>query len=160
MDTTASDDQIPSMSEGTVQLPAASLQVIGYVFNGLMVLLLGVGAYLGKTGLEEIKLLREEVSNLKTEMAVSNQRIAQADRNAKRIEALHMLIRERTSDRIRGADFAAWKDAHEAREQKFRDRLEAKLDGHMSLPWHREAGAEHSETKRRLDRLEDAAKQR
>lgn len=40
-----------------------------------------------------------------------------------------------------------------------RDLLREQLQRHQALPWHREAGAEHAETKRRVDRIEGAIEQ-
>lgn len=35
-----------------------------------------------------------------------------------------------------------------------RDAIRGELQRHVALPWHREAGAEHAETRRRVDRIE------
>lgn len=75
-------------------------------------------------------------------------------------------IEGRSGDRWTKSHQEAWWDKESAKIAKAIDKLdrrledlESELGDHATLPWHREAGAEHAETKRRVSRLEAEWKQ-
>lgn len=73
--------------------------------------------------------------------------------NAK-VDHLTRKVEASTSDRWTATQHATWADRHEVKVDRRLTALEERVSAHETLPWHREAGAEHSETKRRVDRLE------
>lgn len=114
----------------------------------------------------EIKRREEEAA----EKAVIREQLAQL---SQKFDQLQTAVLERTRDRwSRGDDEAAMRALRERldldrqrHDQRVGDlerrvkELTEELRAHTVLPWHREAGAEHQETKRRLDRLETSEKQ-
>lgn len=131
-----------------------AIQVVGWVFNAMMVVLLGLGAYIGRTGLEEVKAMREEMSSLKTEMAVSNQRIIQSDRNLEKIEQLQNFVRDRTEDRLTGSQFNSWLLTYETQVSNRFEKLITRIEDHKAESAHRESKEQHEQTQRRLMKLE------
>lgn len=67
-----------------------------------------------------------------------------------RVEELAKKLDQATADRFTSADA---KDRAASVDRRL-EALEARLDHHSAEPWHTRAGAEHSETKRRVDKLE------
>lgn len=71
-----------------------------------------------------------------------------------KVDRLTAKVEAAGSDRWTASQQAAWADRHESKVERRLVALEQRIAEHEVLPWHREAGAEHSETKRRVTRLE------
>ena len=92
---------------------------------------------------------------LYTQLQVTNERLSAVSVQINKLEAGLNNLRGQTHDRYTQTMHNAY-SAHVAGEVR---ELHRKIQAHAALPWHREAGAEHAETKRRVSKLEETVKE-